>query len=390
MKKPPYHEIIDIKAEQKEYSRLCIGKSKKFTLYSEWEDHIKSLLANFGSHKALYNFKHYCINAARVQGKAPDTFLAYIGLLIPLYLETIFKGEPALLTLFCLVAILVYALIQNKKLAKASFFFTDIVDIIDEVENTIEFNQSAPKDQNKGEMMKNESFKKIVKQPLTWLIVAELLVVVVLFLCGFRITYAPGLENSWDAISACAGWASVFVAGLAIYYAIRVPKKIADRQDRIALFEKRLDVYLTAQKLLSCANQIKDFNDNGIIMTAFFMAIGKREDTENVNTLSLLFELDQMERTLMSGEFLFPQYNADQMTLAIIEARDLLIEADKSITNCEEPDDSLESVDASSAGTVLSEKAGRHKEHYCELCFAFMEECVPGMEKVLNLTDRTQ
>ena len=55
MKKAPYKEIIDMKAEQKEYALLCEGKSKKFKVYSEWEDHIKDLLAKFHTLKDLYN-----------------------------------------------------------------------------------------------------------------------------------------------------------------------------------------------------------------------------------------------------------------------------------------------------------------------------------------------
>ena len=46
MKKPPYHEIINLKEERNEYAKLCSGKSKKFKLYTEWEAHIKELLAD--------------------------------------------------------------------------------------------------------------------------------------------------------------------------------------------------------------------------------------------------------------------------------------------------------------------------------------------------------
>ena len=56
MRHPPYHEIINIKEECKEYARLCNGKSNKFKLYTEWEDHIKGLLSDFRSPKDLYNF----------------------------------------------------------------------------------------------------------------------------------------------------------------------------------------------------------------------------------------------------------------------------------------------------------------------------------------------
>ena len=67
--------------------------------------------------------------------------------------------------------------------------------------------------------------------------------VLVLYLKGFRITYAPELENSWGAISAFASWASVMASATAILVAIRIPSVIADRQNKIALFEKRFEVY---------------------------------------------------------------------------------------------------------------------------------------------------
>ena len=134
MKKPPYHEIINLKEERNEYAKLCSGKSKKFKLYTEWEAHIKELLADFRTPQDLYNFKRYCINAGRSQEKAPEMFIAYIGLLIPLYLDTFWDGMPVILTPIFLVAILAYAIIQNKKLARESCFFKDIIDIIESME----------------------------------------------------------------------------------------------------------------------------------------------------------------------------------------------------------------------------------------------------------------
>lgn len=67
--------------------------------------------------------------------------------------------------------------------------------------------------------------------------------VLFLYFRGFRITYAPELENSWAAVSAFASWASVIPSVGAIVTAIWIPKRIAKRQDDIALFEKRLEVY---------------------------------------------------------------------------------------------------------------------------------------------------
>ena len=220
------------------------------------------------------------------------------------------------------------------------------------------------------------------------ILLAELLVAILLWLFGFRITYSPTLENSWDAISACAGWASVVVAGFAIYYASLVPKKIAEDQNRISLFEKRVDLYLTAQKLISCAQQIKYQNDCGTVLAAFVMAIGKQEDAESSNVISLLFELDRIERILLSGEFLFPHFSADQMTSAIIEARDLLIETDKCMKVYENSDD-YDEDDNHSDDMDLTKKAKGYRDNYCKLCFSFLKEYASIMEEQLDLTANT-
>lgn len=79
-----------------------------------------------------------------------------------------------------------------------------------------------------------------------------LVFLLLMYQMGFRITYAPDLENSWNAISGTASWMSVIVSVLgviasfgAVWYAIQ----ISDKQNKIALFEKRYRVYRT---LISC------------------------------------------------------------------------------------------------------------------------------------------
>lgn len=96
--------------------------------------------------------------------------------------------------------------------------------------------------------------KKFVKGkwfPLVLAAVIAAILALILFLFGFRITYSPELDNNWDAVSACASWVGVIASFVAIWFAIRVPKKIADRQDKIALFEKRYQVYNLFKKLMT-------------------------------------------------------------------------------------------------------------------------------------------
>ena len=73
---------------------------------------------------------------------------------------------------------------------------------------------------------------------------------------SFEIVYDPKVITSWDAVSGVADWISILVSIaavvasiIAIVYAIRVPKEIADRQDKIALFDKRCEAYSDHRKL---------------------------------------------------------------------------------------------------------------------------------------------
>lgn len=83
--------------------------------------------------------------------------------------------------------------------------------------------------------------KKFFCHPSTIAFIVIFLIVLILAILGFRITYNPSLDTNWNAVSACAAWAAVVVSGLAIYFAIQSPKKIAEEQNRIALFEKRYE-----------------------------------------------------------------------------------------------------------------------------------------------------
>lgn len=101
--------------------------------------------------------------------------------------------------------------------------------------------------------------KKIILSPFTWIVVT-ICVILVLYCFGFKITYAPELENSWEAVSACAAWASVLSSFIAIIFAVQVPKKIAEEQNKIALFEKKYSCFNAFSFLLSAIEFIVDEN----------------------------------------------------------------------------------------------------------------------------------
>lgn len=95
--------------------------------------------------------------------------------------------------------------------------------------------------------------------PLIIGVMILLLVGVIMALLGFRITYAPELETSWEAVSAVAAWAGAIGTVAAVFSAIYV----ANRQNKFALFEKRYVIYKiildckTFYKLLQITDNIE-------------------------------------------------------------------------------------------------------------------------------------
>ena len=133
--KQPYKEIIDLKAEQKEYVKLCNDESELYRTYSSWESHINDLLDKFNSQADLYNFKRFCINQDRVFSNAPVLFDTYVILIITLILDAFFP----LITILGAVALLLYAIklgiSRHNTVIKESCFFKDIIEIIEKREN---------------------------------------------------------------------------------------------------------------------------------------------------------------------------------------------------------------------------------------------------------------
>ena len=150
-------------------------------------------------------------------------------------------------------------------------------------------------------------------------------IIILLYVLGFRITYNPEIINEWDAVSGCAAWASVFVSGLAIYYAIQVPKKIAEDQNKIALFEKR---YLALQKVgvqISDIDKIKvtvsDMISPRKLRKGFFKSI----DNCKESILKMLKNTDGMYQYLFN-EYLYNRIKYIHSTCEYLYVKILEIE----------------------------------------------------------------
>lgn len=136
--------------------------------------------------------------------------------------------------------------------------------------------------------------KKFFKGRWFPLIVAIGITAVVAFmmaLFGWRVTYAPELENSWDAVSAVAAWAGVFSSFIAIWFAIQVPKKIAEQQDKISLFEKRYQLFSMLAKWRFLSEQIVTLASNNDDARKFFSILYGENDNGDrlLNNINLTY-----------------------------------------------------------------------------------------------------
>ena len=69
-------------------------------------------------------------------------------------------------------------------------------------------------------------FFRVIKSPVVLLLLLEVILLGFLYKYGFRITYGPDLEASWDAISAIGQWAGVLVGFLIPIAAVYLQSKL--------------------------------------------------------------------------------------------------------------------------------------------------------------------
>lgn len=179
-----------------------------------------------------------------------------------------------------------------------------------------------------------ESIKKFIKGrwfPLIIGIALAILAGLIMAFFGWRITYIPELENSWDAISAIAAWVSILVSAIgviasfvAIWYAIQVPKKIADRQDKIALFEKRYECFQTFEKCHIAYQAIKDNGCKIDYLRSLSGFILQKYNWCDVTEDVLIEKVLQYEYMIHQMQFLFPDISQEDGRQLYISFKDLL------------------------------------------------------------------
>lgn len=113
-------------------------------------------------------------------------------------------------------------------------------------------------------------FMKIIRTFLFWIIISMVIIIYILFVLGFRITYSPNLETSWDAVGAIGQWIGALVGILipitAVYIEHILEKSKKDiGESNIELlneFKEFKDEY--SEKIKALSNLV-DNNENIVI-----------------------------------------------------------------------------------------------------------------------------
>lgn len=159
--------------------------------------------------------------------------------------------------------------------------------------------------------------KIIIKKMIPLLIV--LIVPTIMFGLGFKITYNPKLENNWEAISACAGWGAVLASAISILIATAVPGKIANSQNKIALFEKRYSVYIQLQKCISFEKDLRvnigNIGPKTVNLLFSNVFIGNAKDSEINPQYKINILLNDVCNKIRQAEFLFDKKSSDEIVL---------------------------------------------------------------------------
>lgn len=129
-----------------------------------------------------------------------------------------------------------------------------------------------------------------------------------------------GQKDCFDYIQLVATVISIIISAIAVYIAVRIPKQIAEQQNKIALFEKRFECYIVIQRITTFALKIKDSKNSEDIKARFLSIMGYNNNCfSEMSFAQMLISFQNMERVIVGGEFLFYYYNLEILQKLILD-----------------------------------------------------------------------
>lgn len=131
-----------------------------------------------------------------------------------------------------------------------------------------------------------------------------------------------------DWIAIVMSGLSVIVSGIAIWFAVQVPRKIADRQDKIALFEKRYELYSLLNGWRYLSEQIIAFAMTNNDARSFFIVLyddGCQDHTKPTDSMVAMYRKTIGEITKLTFLFSVGDESCKQLMLLVNAAHEVLI-----------------------------------------------------------------
>lgn len=144
-----------------------------------------------------------------------------------------------------------------------------------------------------------------------------------------------GQPNWLDYLQAVASILSIMISAIAVVMAVRIPKKIAKKQDKIALFNKRFDSFNSLQKCLAFSDLIKTIDNVDDYKAAALYFFGNEEDSQfNVNKVRA--NVIQASVMLQQLSFLFDDVDYEEVAILFNSFKNFVFSLDTK-NNIEEP-----------------------------------------------------
>lgn len=144
---------------------------------------------------------------------------------------------------------------------------------------------------------------------------------------NIQATSQPG----WvECLSIVISSISVVVSGIAIWFAIRVPKQIAEQQNKIALFEKRVKCHDAIQQVIDFSKFLQKMQDKyEDIRMGYTIYFGMEEAAVHGNLVSCqpLYKLFEIETTLTGGKYLFLKIDSELIDQIVILLRKIYLDS---------------------------------------------------------------
>ena len=138
-------------------------------------------------------------------------------------------------------------------------------------------------------------------------------------------------ELSWmDYVQLILTIITIIVSAVALIFAIRIPRKIAEEQNKIALFEKRYNIFQFYEKCVSFSNALKRSETLDEIKRSCDFSFEIKCEQTDFNEMMLL--LEKFEYTAHQLHFLFPgiiDEDANSLYLALYHFILQMVEVDK-------------------------------------------------------------